>query len=168
MSPDHRSAALSANFITAPTIVGDRTLRPLSAASFSILKRTGNAFITGSEDPDRKVAAAMEFIYVHAAPLEEVIAVTSLPTDRKVARVCEMTLEEFRRDYTEEEKLEVRTDVMLDRFRAAVLRYNAEIPLDLDEDAADAIAAETEAAGAAIVEPKPKTDAADEETADPN
>lgn len=168
MSPDHRGAALSASFITPPVTVDGRKLRPLSAASFELLKRTGNAFITANDDPDRKVAAAMEFIYIHGAPLEEVIAATALPTARQAARANEMDLQEFLETYDAGERREVINDVMLSRFRAAVLRYNAVIPLELTEDTTDAIVAETEAAGAAVVEPKPKATGEDEDTADPN
>jgi len=49
-------------------------LRPLSSGSYAILHRTGNAFVVppGNTSPDH-LTAALEYAYIHGAPLEAVL-----------------------------------------------------------------------------------------------
>lgn len=49
-------------------------LRPLSSGSYAILHRTGNAFVVppGNTPPDH-LSAALEYAYIHGAPLEAVL-----------------------------------------------------------------------------------------------
>ena len=49
-------------------------LRPLSSGSYAILHRTGNAFVVppGNSSPDH-LTAALEYAYIHGAPLEAVL-----------------------------------------------------------------------------------------------
>ncbi len=49
-------------------------LRPLSSGSYAILHRTGNAFVVlpGNTAPDH-LTAALEYAYIHGAPLEAVL-----------------------------------------------------------------------------------------------
>jgi hypothetical protein len=49
-------------------------LRPLSSGSYAILHRTKNAFVTptGDQPPDH-LGAALEYAYIHGAPLDAVL-----------------------------------------------------------------------------------------------
>ena len=53
---------------------GGLNLRPLSSGSYAILHRTGNAFVVppGNSSPDH-LTAALEYAYIHGAPLEAVL-----------------------------------------------------------------------------------------------
>jgi hypothetical protein len=53
---------------------GGLSLRPLSSGSYAILHRTGNAFVVppGNTVPDH-LTAALEYAYIHGAPLEAVL-----------------------------------------------------------------------------------------------
>ena len=53
---------------------GGLKLRPLSSGSYAILHRTGNAFVVppGNSSPDH-LTAALEYAYIHGAPLEAVL-----------------------------------------------------------------------------------------------
>jgi hypothetical protein len=50
-------------------------LRPLSSGSYALLHRTGNAFVVPTEQAASgdHLSAALEYAYIHAAPLEAVL-----------------------------------------------------------------------------------------------
>ena len=62
------------DFLRPAADAGTLKLRPLSSGSYAILHRTGNAFVVppGSTSPDH-LTAALEYAYIHGAPLEAVL-----------------------------------------------------------------------------------------------
>ncbi len=68
MSDDTRAD----DFLRPPS--GTVALRPLSSGSYAILHRTKNAFVTplGDHPPDH-LGAALEYAYIHGAPLDAVL-----------------------------------------------------------------------------------------------
>lgn len=85
-SPEtHRQILLEMAFSDIPSKVGKYDLRPLSAGSFTLLGRMGNPMMVGKESPEKALTAAesqtqmfdaaVQYIWVHSAPLEEVTAV---------------------------------------------------------------------------------------------
>lgn len=82
---DRNSALESAHFSAAPQIAG-KTLRRLGPVSFVMLKRIGNLLACGGittkkvgkkeaidfED-EKNLTAVLEFIYIHSAPIEDVV-----------------------------------------------------------------------------------------------
>lgn len=80
-----RQLLLEMAFSDIPSKVGKYDLRPLSAGSFTLLGRLGNPMMVGKESPEKALsaaqsqtemfAAAVQYIWVHSAPLEEVTAV---------------------------------------------------------------------------------------------
>lgn len=91
---DRNSALESAHFAPAPKIAG-KALRRLGPVSFVMLKRIGNLLACGGittkkigkkdvidfED-ERNITAVLEFIYIHSAPIEDVVR--SVAADRSV------------------------------------------------------------------------------------
>ena len=62
------------DFLRPAADVGTLKLRPLSSGSYAILHRTGNTFVVppGNTAPDH-LTAALEYAYIHGAPLEAVL-----------------------------------------------------------------------------------------------
>lgn len=62
------------DFLRPPTETAGIKLRPLSSGSYAVLHRTGNAFVRppGDDAPDH-LSAALEYAYIHGAPLEAVL-----------------------------------------------------------------------------------------------
>jgi hypothetical protein len=87
MTPEDRSRRLEDAHLLPPPVVCGLELRPLSPASFVLLKRLKNPLVIGGmatiekdgvatvdfTDPEN-LTAILEFIYVHSAPLNEVLA----------------------------------------------------------------------------------------------
>lgn len=80
-----REALLEQAFSDIPSIIGDYTLRPLSAGSFTLLGRLGNSMIVGKkasgdavpeEDSQAAMfAAVIQYVWIHSAPLERVLQI---------------------------------------------------------------------------------------------
>lgn len=80
-----RDSLLELAFSDIPSQVGTYELRPLSAGSFTLLGRLGNPMMVGKQAPTEALeksdsqtemfAAAIQYIWVHSAPLEQVIAI---------------------------------------------------------------------------------------------
>ena len=97
-----RLALLSAAFRDAPLVIGPFTLRPLSAGSVAILLESGNAIFSDLPEADLTPAASMaavfEFIFIHAAPLNEVIQVADDPAALRHAALrlgLELTMDDL-------------------------------------------------------------------------
>jgi hypothetical protein len=76
MDPTRRQTLQEEAFLRPPTKLGGYTLRPLSAASLIVLRRTGNLFATQGEvnmESAEGMQAALAFVYIHAEPLDEVL-----------------------------------------------------------------------------------------------
>lgn len=82
-----REALLEQAFSDIPSQVGTYVLRPLSAGSFTLLGRLGNPMMVGKQAPTEALdqadsqtemfAAAIQYIWVHSAPLDQVTAIES-------------------------------------------------------------------------------------------
>lgn len=75
-----RQSLLRQAFCDLPQKIGDYPLRPLSAASFELLAETGNRLVSDSANVENGslnglLTAVSEYIWIHYAPLDEVIAV---------------------------------------------------------------------------------------------
>jgi hypothetical protein len=70
-----RQHLLSAAFREIPRSIGDITLRPVSAGSYSLLVDLGNPMMTGGGDRRDIFAAVVQFAWVHSADLAAVCAV---------------------------------------------------------------------------------------------
>lgn len=62
------------SFLRPAADVGGMKLRPLSSGSYAMLHRTGNSFVVppGDAAPDH-LTAALEYAYIHGAPLDAVL-----------------------------------------------------------------------------------------------
>lgn len=76
-----RLSLLSSAFRDVPLTCGALTLRPITAGSVLLLMETKNAlFADGGDDSDSAAFQGMfEFIHIHTAPLEEVVADAETP-----------------------------------------------------------------------------------------
>lgn len=86
-----RENLLSASWSENPVTVCGITLRPLSPGSFDLLQRLGNALVAGGAGVTHAEAhaAAIEYIWIHSAPLEQVMTIIGpedLPKD-EIARL---------------------------------------------------------------------------------
>lgn len=71
-----RRAAVEGAFAEIPSRCGPFDLRPLSAGSFALLNRLGNPMVTGAAtDNDAMFTAVCEYVWVHSAPIQEVIQI---------------------------------------------------------------------------------------------
>lgn len=78
-----RETLLELAFSDIPSSIGELKLRPLSAGSFTLLGRLGNPMMVGSQAPidaaqdsqTAMFAAAIQYLWVHSADLEKVLAV---------------------------------------------------------------------------------------------
>ena len=79
-SPIPRHSLLRQAFSEIPKTIGNHTLRPLSGGSFELLFDLKNPLVFGATEEKMNIktllAAVHEFIWIHAAPIEDVIAVT--------------------------------------------------------------------------------------------
>jgi hypothetical protein len=73
MKPDR-----SKNLLTPAPQISGLSLRPLTSGTYALLNRVGNIFVTPA-NPDQKpdhIWAALEWIFIHSAPQQEVLRVT--------------------------------------------------------------------------------------------
>lgn len=99
-STQDRYALLRQAFCEVPSQVGPYKLRPISGGSFELLGQIGNQLVTGAVDGTQMglpalTAAVNEYIWIHSAPLDEVIAVRTrddVPADavRRMAMEIEI------------------------------------------------------------------------------
>jgi hypothetical protein len=94
-----RQILLEMAFSDIPSKVGKYELRPLSAGSFTLLGRLGNPMMVGKQSPEKALtaaesqsemfAAAVQYIWVHSAPLEKVTSV-ECPEDIPIGELKEI------------------------------------------------------------------------------
>jgi len=81
----HEQSALDermVDFLRPSPTVADIKLRPLTSGSFAILHRTKNAFVAPSKDESDHFFAALEYAFIHGAPLEHVLRAAHSSSDR--------------------------------------------------------------------------------------
>ena len=69
-------------FLRPTPTVANVKLRPLTSGSFAILHRTRNAFVVPSKGEQDHLFAALEYAFIHAAPLEHVLRAAHSGSDR--------------------------------------------------------------------------------------
>jgi hypothetical protein len=62
-------------FLRAEIVIDGRIMRTLSPASYLLLRKLGNAFVSDGTLPDNQFAPAVEWIMIHTLPLADVRAV---------------------------------------------------------------------------------------------
>ncbi len=87
IDPEKRTGLLEAAALSGNETVNDLNLRPVTSATWSLLARLGNSFVTGHKDDDY-AWSVYSFVYLHSKPLSEI--------RRKVA-----TLDDLRGDIYE-------------------------------------------------------------------
>jgi hypothetical protein len=87
IDPEQREGLLEAAALSGNETVHDLNLRPVTSATWSLLARLGNSFVTGQKDDDY-AWSVYSFVYLHSKPLSEI--------RRKVA-----TLDDLRGDIYE-------------------------------------------------------------------
>lgn len=101
--PPTREHLLELAFSDIPSQIGALKLRPLSAGSFALLGRLGNPMMVGKQAPTTAAAAAgdsqtamfaavIEYVWVHSAPLDEVVTVET-PADIPAAALKRLGFE---------------------------------------------------------------------------
>ena len=70
------------DFLRPSPTVADIKLRPLTSGSFAILHRTKNAFVVSGKDESDHFFAALEYAFIHGAPLEHVLRAAHSSGDR--------------------------------------------------------------------------------------
>jgi hypothetical protein len=81
----HEQSALDermVDFLRPSPTVADIKLRPLTSGSFAILHRTKNAFVAPGKDESDHFFAALEYAFIHGAPLEHVLRAAHSSGDR--------------------------------------------------------------------------------------
>jgi hypothetical protein len=87
IDPENREGLLEAAALSGNETVNGLNLRPVTSATWSLLARLGNSFVTGQKDDDY-AWSVYSFIFLHSKPLSEI--------RRKVA-----TLDDLRGDIYE-------------------------------------------------------------------
>lgn len=87
IDPEKREGLLEAAALSGNETVNALELRPVTSATWSLLARLGNSFVTGKKDEDY-AWAVYSFVYLHSKPISEI--------RRKVA-----TLDDLRGDIYE-------------------------------------------------------------------
>jgi hypothetical protein len=87
IDPEKREGLLEAAALSGNETVNGLNLRPVTSATWSLLARLGNSFVTGQKDEDY-AWSVYSFVYLHSKPLAEI--------RRKVA-----TLDDLRGDIYE-------------------------------------------------------------------
>jgi hypothetical protein len=87
IDPEKREGLLQAAALSGNEIVHGLNLRPVTSATWSLLARLGNSFVTGQKDDDY-AWSVYSFVYLHSKPLADI--------RRKVA-----TLDDLRGDIYE-------------------------------------------------------------------
>jgi hypothetical protein len=87
IDPEKREGLLEAAALSGNETVNGLNLRPVTSATWSLLARLGNSFVTGQKDEDY-AWSVYSFVYLHSKPLSDI--------RRKVA-----TLDDLRGDIYE-------------------------------------------------------------------
>ena len=87
IDPEQREGLLEAAALSGNETVNGLNLRPVTSATWSLLARLGNSFVTGQKDDDY-AWSVYSFVYLHSKPLSDI--------RRKVA-----TLDDLRGDIYE-------------------------------------------------------------------
>jgi hypothetical protein len=87
IDPEKRTGLLEAAALSGNETVNGLNLRPVTSATWSLLARLGNSFVTGQKDDDY-AWSVYSFVYLHSKPLADI--------RRKVA-----TLDDLRGDIYE-------------------------------------------------------------------
>jgi hypothetical protein len=87
IDPEKREGLLEAAALSGNETVNGLNLRPVTSATWSLLARLGNSFVTGQKDDDY-AWSVYSFVYLHSKPLSDI--------RRKVA-----TLDDLRGDIYE-------------------------------------------------------------------
>jgi hypothetical protein len=75
------------DFLRPPQVVAGMKLRPLSSGSFALLHRTKNAFVYPQGGDNDHFSAALEYAFIHAAPLDDVLSATHSCRDAFLSKV---------------------------------------------------------------------------------
>jgi hypothetical protein len=98
-----RSSHLSAAFREHPTSIGKYQLRPVTPGTYQLLADLGNPMAAGATTgtaptgTDNFFAAVVQFVWIHSAPLEQVIAIDTvedLPKSDLKAIAFQLTMED--------------------------------------------------------------------------
>ena len=71
IDPEKREGLLEAAALGSNQQIEGIELRPVTAATWSLLSRLGNSFITGKQDGDYAFAV-YSFVYLHSKPISEI------------------------------------------------------------------------------------------------
>lgn len=163
MKTDH--TARETAFLAPPITIGNRVLRPLSAASHHVLRSTGNRLLDGSAaSTEEGLLSALAFVFIHAAPIDEVLAAAAPVTRFQAPRLLGMSMADFNAFYFGDQP-DVLAELSRGKFEQAVLTFTAGIPMEELQRAIESITASADLAAAGVVDAIPKPG---EEPADPN
>ena len=82
LDPEKRADLLQTAALGGNQIINGVELRPVTSATWSLLSRLGNAFITGRQDDSDYSFAVYSFVYLHSKPITDI--------RRKIATVDEL------------------------------------------------------------------------------
>lgn len=71
IDPERRAEVLEAATLGGNQEINGVELRPVTSATWSLLSRLGNSFVTGAQDGDYAFAV-YSFVYLHSKPISEV------------------------------------------------------------------------------------------------
>lgn len=71
IDPEKREALLEASALGGEEQISGITLRPVTAATWSLLARLKNSFVTGEQDGDYAFSV-YSFIYLHSLPISDI------------------------------------------------------------------------------------------------
>lgn len=71
IDPEKREGLLETAALGGSQQINGVELRPVSAATWSLLSRLGNSFVTGQQDGDYAFAV-YSFVYLHSKPISEI------------------------------------------------------------------------------------------------
>jgi hypothetical protein len=71
IDPEKRESLLEASALGGEETINGITLRPVTAATWSLMARLKNSFVTGEQDGDYAFAV-YSFIYLHSMPISDI------------------------------------------------------------------------------------------------
>jgi hypothetical protein len=71
IDPEKREGLLEAAALSGNETVNGLNLRPVTSATWSLLARLGNSFVTGQKDDDY-AWSVYSFVYLHSKPLSDI------------------------------------------------------------------------------------------------
>jgi hypothetical protein len=71
IDPEKREGLLEAAALSGNETVNGLNLRPVTSATWSLLARLGNSFVTGQKDEDY-AWSVYSFVYLHSKPLSDI------------------------------------------------------------------------------------------------